>query len=87
MKIDTNGIQDFLEKSAPGQLDTSKTRPSDEGDASLRISYASLIDQAIQEAETDVDTIQQAQELLLSGELDNPDNARTAAQDITKFGL
>jgi hypothetical protein len=87
MKIDTNGIQDFLEKSAPGQFDASKTRPSDEGDASLRISYASLIDQAMQDAETDVDAIQQAQELLLSGELDNPDNARTAAEDIIKFGL
>ena len=86
MKIDTNGIQGFLEKSASAQFDTSKARSTDEGDASLRISYASLIDQAMQSPEADVDTIRQAQETLLSGELENPDNVRKAAENIIEFG-
>lgn len=87
MKIDTNGIQDFLEKSASAQFDTSKARSTNEGDASLRISYASLIDQAIQGTEADVDTIRRAQEMLISGELENPDNIRKAAEDIIRFSL
>jgi len=86
MKIDTNGIQDFLDKSASAQFNPSKPHSSNDGDASLRISYASLIDQAMEDAETDVDAIKRAQETLLSGELENPDNIRKAAENMIRFG-
>ena len=86
MKIDTNGIQDFLDKSASAQFNPSKPRSNNDGDASLRISYASLIDQAMEDAETDVDAIRRAQESLLSGELEDPDNIREAAENMIRFG-
>ncbi|HUT30638.1 MAG TPA: hypothetical protein VMX13_12660 [Sedimentisphaerales bacterium] len=87
MKIDTNGIQDFLEKPAPTQINSVRPRPNDDGDASLRVSYASLIDEAMQSQEVDKGAIDRAQELLLSGELDDPENVREAAGNILRFGI
>ena len=87
MKIDANGIQDFVEKPASTQMSPVRPRPNDDGDASLRISYASLIDEAMQSHQVDKDTIDRAQELLLSGEIDDPQNVERAAGNILTFGV
>jgi hypothetical protein len=87
MKIDTNGIQDFVEKPASTQFSAVRPRSSDDGDASLRISYASLIDEAMQSGEVDKGTIDRAQEVLLSGEIDDPENIRKAVGNILRFGI
>ena len=87
MKIDTNGIQDFVEKPASTQFNSVRPRSNDDGDASLRISYASLIDEAMQIQEADKGTIDRAQGLLLSGEVDDPENVREAAGNILRFGI
>lgn len=87
MKIETNGIQDFFEKSPSNQLNSPKALSNDDADASLRANYASLIDEATQIPHADTNTVQQAQELLLSGQLESPENIRAAAENIVRFGI
>ncbi|MHC4616186.1 MAG: hypothetical protein ACYTEQ_00375 [Planctomycetota bacterium] len=87
MKIEVNGIQDFFENSPSRQLSTSKGLSRNNLDASLRVNYASLIDEAMQVPDTDVNAIQKAQELLLSGRLEGPENIRKAAENIITFGI
>jgi len=87
MKIDTNGIQDFVEKSASKQFGSSRTLSSNDADASLRVNYASLIDKAMELPDADANTVEQAQELLLSGKLESPENIREAAENIGTFGI
>jgi len=53
----------------------------------LQVSYDSLIEQAKQIPPEDASVVQRARELLLSGQLDNPENIRAAAEAIVKFGV
>ena len=87
MKIDTNGIQDFLDKSSSKQLSFSTAPSNNDADASLRVNYAPLIDEAMQITHTDTNTTQRAHELLLSGQLESDENTRAAAENIIKFGI
>ncbi|GAH66029.1 unnamed protein product, partial [marine sediment metagenome] len=64
-----------------------KTPTNNGVDASLQVNYASLIEKAKQTSQTDSKTVQLAQELLLSGQLESPENIRAAAEDIVKFGI
>ncbi|MHC4239966.1 MAG: hypothetical protein ACYSUC_09475 [Planctomycetota bacterium] len=87
MKIDTNQIPDFLDKSSYKPVDSAKALSSSDADASLLINYASLIDKAAEISEVDAEAVQRAQELLQSDEIDSPDNIRKAAEDIVGFGI
>ncbi|MHC4666483.1 MAG: hypothetical protein ACYS9T_11115 [Planctomycetota bacterium] len=87
MKIDTNQIPDFLDKSSYKQLNSAKALSSNDADASLLINYASLIDKATEISQVDAEAVQRAQELLQSDEIDSPDNIRKAAEDIIGFGI
>jgi hypothetical protein len=86
-KIDTSQIQDFLEKPSSKQSDPTRALPNSGADVSLQVNYASFIDKATQTPQTDTQAVQRAQELLLSGELENPENIRAAAENIVKFGI
>ena len=86
-KIDTNQIQDFLEKSPLKQPNSAGASPNNSADASLRVNYASLIDKAVQTPEVDTKSVRRAQKLLLSGQLDSAGNIREAAENIIKFGI
>lgn len=86
-KIDPNQIRDILEKSSK-QHDCAKALPiNNGGDASLQVNYASLIEKAKQAQPPDPMAIQRARELLLSGQLESPENIREAAENIVKFGI
>jgi hypothetical protein len=87
MKIDVNGIQDFFDKSPSQHLNSAKALSNNDADASLRVNYASLIETVMQTQDAVPDTVQQAEELLLSGQLENPENIQTAAEDIVRFGI
>jgi hypothetical protein len=41
----------------------------------------------MQAPQTDIDAIQRARELLLSGQLESPENIRTAAENILELGI
>lgn len=86
-KIDANQIPDILKKSPSKQPDSAKTPPNNGVDASLQVNYASLIEKANQTSQTDSEAVQRAQELLLSGQLESPENTRAAAEDIITFGI
>ena len=88
MEIDTNQIQNLLEQSSLSQpSSTNKILPNNDADASLQVDFASLIDQANQTPQEDTEAVQQAQELLLSGQLESPENTRAAAENIVEFGI
>lgn len=85
-KIDTN--QPLIKsETSPRQSDPASVPGNDGEDASLQVDYASLIDEAIQTQQPDDKIVQQARKLLSSGQLESPENIRTAAENIIKFGI
>lgn len=85
-KINTN--QPMIESGlSSGQPKSARAISNNEADVSIQVSYASLIDKAVQEPESDAQRVQQARELLLSGQLESPKNIREAAENIMKFGI
>jgi len=86
-KIGNNKIQDFFEKSSSKQTSSADALPNNDEDVSVQVNYASLIDQAMQISQTSADTVQRARELVLSGRLDTPANARRAAEHILNYGI
>jgi hypothetical protein len=72
----------FPKQTAPVADDT-----NDQADASLQISYSSLIEQAKQSQQQEAITVEQAQKLIASGQLDTPENIRAAAEAIAKLGI
>ena len=85
-KIDAN--QPMIESGlSSGQPKSARAIPDKHADVSIQVNYASLIDKAVQEPEGDAQRVQQARELLLSGELESPENIREAAEGIVKYGI
>ncbi len=87
-KIDTSQIQDILGKSSSGQPDSAKAPSNIGADASLHLDCDSFIERAMQTTpQTDDEAVRQAQELLLSGELESQQNIRAAAENIVNLGI
>ena len=86
-KINNNQIPDILKESSAIQPSPSNDSAKTGIDALLQVSYDSLIEQAKQPPQEDADAVQRAHQLLLSGQLDNPENIRAAAEAIVKFGV
>ena len=72
---------------ASGQANQPRPLPKSGDDVSVQVDYASLIEQAMQEPQDEALVIQQARELLLSGQLESPRNIREAAQNILDLGV
>ncbi|MHC4531714.1 MAG: hypothetical protein ACYSXD_09165 [Planctomycetota bacterium] len=86
-KIENNQVPDILKESSAMQSNQSNTPAKTGLDASLQVSYDSLIEQAKQVPAEDADLVQQARELISSGQLDNNENIRAAAEAIVNFGI
>ncbi len=86
-KVDSNQIQGFLEKSSSRQPNSAAALPGNEADVSIQVNYSTFIDRAIQAPQTDSQAVQQARELLLSGQLENPENIQQTAENIITFGI
>ena len=86
-KIQTNQIRELLEELSSRQLNSAGNVQNSDADVSLQVNYASLIDQAMQAPEADVDVVAAERELLLSGQLESPENIRAAAENIIDFGI
>jgi hypothetical protein len=56
-------------------------------DASLQVTYDSLIEKAKEMPRQEADAVERARRLLLSGQLESPENIRAAAENIAKFGI
>jgi hypothetical protein len=86
-EVNINPIRDFLETSSSRQPDSAGPHPNDDEDVSVQVDYAYLIDEAMQSPQTDTQAVQRARELLLSGELESPENILEAAENIVTFGI
>lgn len=86
-KIENNQVPDILKESSAIQQNPSNIPPKTGLNASLQVSYDSLIEQVKQPPQEDADAVQQARQLLLSGQLDSIQNIRAAAEAIVKFGV
>ena len=85
-KIDTN--QHLIESAlSAGQSNNTSALPDNDADVSVQVNYADLIEKAIQQPQMDTQRVQQARDLLISGQLENPENIRNAAENIVKFGI
>lgn len=61
--------------------------PDNTQDASLQVSFDSLIEQAKQIPTDDGSAVARAKALIASGQLDTPENIQKAAQNILKYGV
>ena len=85
-KIDAN--PPLMESgSSSGQPNSAGALPDNDTDVSVQVSYAHLIDKAMQKPPTDTQLVERARALLLSGELETRRNIREAAENIRKFGI
>ena len=86
-KINKNQISDILKGSSARQAGQAKVSASNNEDALLQISYDTLIEKANQAKPEDSNAVQRAYKLLLSGELEKPENIRAAAENLVMFGI
>lgn len=86
-KIGNNPFFDIV-KEPSQQPETSKAdiNPSTT-DVLIQVNYESLIEKAKQPPETDSNVIQQARELIASGQFENPEVIRASAENILAFGI
>ena len=70
-----------------GQPKSARAIPDNDAHVSVQVNYASLIDKAMQEPQSDAKRVRQARELLLSGELESPEKVRQAAERIVELGI
>ena len=85
--IDPTQVASILGKTPLQSPNSVKSRPADNLDATLQIRFADLIEKAKQSPAGDAQAVQQAKELLLSGDLTSLQNIRSAAQNILDSGI
>jgi hypothetical protein len=86
-KINNNQVTNILKESSSRQSEPPRSSANSQAGDLLQVSYKSLIESATQPSTDDVDAVKRARELLLSGQLDSPENIRAAAENIVKFGI
>ncbi len=85
--VQNNQVAHAIGKTAQPHPGPTNTPAADGSDATLQISFADLINQAIQVSQTETDAVQGARELLQSGRLTSPENIRSAAANIVTYGI
>ena len=86
-KINNNQVPEILKESSSRQPELSSESADNQVDASLQVTYDSLIEKAKELPPQDADAVERARRLLLSGELESPENIRAAVENIAKFGI
>jgi hypothetical protein len=86
-KINNDKITEFAEKLANTQPDRPKSPQDSPKSDSIQVSFADLVDQAVKASDANPDIVQKAKQLLNSGQLDTPENIRSAAENILKSGI
>ena len=85
--IRNNQIAQALGMNALPHPDTAGKPATGGSDATLRIDFADLIDQALAASETEQDAVRKAREMLQAGQLTTPQNIRAAAENIRTLGI
>lgn len=86
-KINNNPVSELMKEAFSRQPSGSRPSVDDNADVLLQVSYESLVEKAQQAPTEDTKAVERARQLLLSGQLDSPENIRKAAENILKFGI
>ena len=86
-RINNNQVPDIFKELSAKQPGPSRDPANKQVDASLQVTYDSLIEKAQQIPPEDANAVQRARRILLSGQLDSPENIRAAAENIVRFGI
>ena len=86
-KINNNQIPDIYKEATARQTPGSRAPGGQQADASLQVSYEALLEQANRKPVNDANVVERARHMLMSGELDKPENIRKAAENLIKYGV
>jgi hypothetical protein len=85
--VQNSQIAHSMGKTALPHPDAASKPVADGSDATLEVTFADLISQAMQAPATETDAVQRARALLQSGQLTSPENIRSAAESIATYGI
>ncbi len=85
-RMDVSGAAQAVNQNASSQVSTQNSATNTQ-DASLKVSFSSLIGQAKQPPTDDGSAVARSKALIASGQLDTPENIQKAAQHILKYGV
>jgi hypothetical protein len=86
-KVDTNQIQNFLGNKPPRVKNNVAAFTGKDAEVSMQVDFASFIENAVKIPPADSKIVEQAKKLLLSGQLESPENIKQAAENILDFGI
>ena len=86
-KINNNQVPELLKEAFAKQSNCLRPSADDNADVLLQVSYGPLVEKAQNAPLEDAKAVERARQLLLSGQLDSPENIRKAAENILKFGI
>ncbi|MCD4831043.1 MAG: hypothetical protein K8R02_04445 [Anaerohalosphaeraceae bacterium] len=86
-RINNNQMPDMGKESSSPKSKPAAGSINNAADASLEVSYASLIEKAKSPQPENIDAVERAKQLLMSGQLDSPENIRATAEKIIEFGI
>ena len=86
-KIPTNQFRDISEELSSRRPNSGGAIPNSDMDVSVHVDNANLIKKAIQIPESDPRQIEKARDLLLSGQLESPENFLEAAKNLYDYGV
>lgn len=86
-KINNEFSQNYADKINPHKPEGGKPGQKPSPDAVLNTDYAILYDKANKIPTEDTASLEKARQMFLSGQLDSPENIRSAAENIINLGL
>jgi hypothetical protein len=85
--INKSQISDIAKEFSSDKPAKARVASDSKADACLQVSHEALIEKALQSPAEDASAVQRARQMILSGEIDKPENIRAAAENIVKFGI
>ncbi|NLH40214.1 MAG: hypothetical protein GX448_00085 [Planctomycetes bacterium] len=85
--VQNNRVAQMMGIGVPPRSDAADQAPASDLDATLQVDFADMVNQALQATETDSNAVAKAKELLQSGQLTTPENIRSAAENMLRFGI
>jgi hypothetical protein len=85
--INNNNVGHLIGQPTVPTADPVANRPKNDADAALYVSFDDLIGKADDSDKAQAAAVEEARQLLLSGQLTSPEHIRSAAQSIVTFGI
>jgi hypothetical protein len=85
--INANQVGHIVGKTSVPNPEPANKRAQEDTDVALQVSFADLINKAKDSVPADTNAVEEARELLLSGQLTSPERIRSAIEDILRSGI